>query len=767
MADYQTIMRALRNAHAAGDTAAAQRLAQMAKAAQAAPPAVAPEDVRDERGVPGGVHTPETQTQTPASTEFGEPGIVRGTNAFLSGANRGLGSILDAPVHIANKVSSLVGGDGETFGRGVFTPAMESLGAVREPDPEYPVLERVGENTGAGIGAISGSGLLSTLLRGGSLAPALGNSGAVQTADKVLSGVGNASAQALKNPAALAATETALGATSAAGEYAGGYFGRSVGGDTGEKIGAMVGSLAGGLAPTAIKSGATGLARKNMSRGADEGLTSEQTYDALKKAGIDPSGGLVGNESTARLENTMANVPIVGGKIRNKQSRQTRQFGERVQAIAEDVRGYPSHLPPDPHTIGTKIQNNIAEGMQTISSRIDALEGNLGARAATAKTAVSVGGIKDELASLSAKSTPDQQAILSKAANDLDAMRDVPLDAKLHETLMGQRKILKQNLRKARTAAMEKPDDVQVLKQEKLMRKNLDDLDAKIDANLGVDYTRMRAWRSEIGAKTQQGGIKGGAMKKTYGATTEAIQGFTDRAGMRADFDDLMAAENELYRRKGNLSEGGDIPFGRKLTEMPTGKDVYDATMRAGVQAPEKLDVVRRNMAPEQWDEVAADTIEHMGRALPGRETAASSFSPETFLTNWNKLSARSKEILAGDAVSALDDLAVAATSFRTRSSAGNPSGSAYSGMSGAFGLGLLTHPVKTVSAMGSAGLVGSAVSSEGFARYLAGKAPDLYKRLAPRLVGQTGRAFAGQTDADENAPLEITVTPKDKRRPQ
>nr|KAK0390246.1 hypothetical protein QR680_019394 [Steinernema hermaphroditum] len=377
-------MRALRNAHAAGDTAAAKRLAQMAKAAQAAPPAVAPEDVRDERGVPGGVHTPETQTQTPASTEF---------------------------------------------------------------------------------------------------------------------------------------------------------------------------------------------------------------------------GGLVGNESTARLENTMANVPIVGGKIRNKQSRQTRQFGERVQAIAEDVRGYPSHLPPDPHTIGTKIQNNIAEGMQTISSRIDALEGNLGARAATAKTAVSVGGIKDELASLSAKSTPDQQAILSKAANDLDAMRDVPLDAKLHETLMGQRKILKQNLRKARTAAMEKPDDVQVLKQEKLMRKNLDDLDAKIDANLGVDYTRMRAWRSEIGAKTQQGGIKGGAMKKTYGATTEAIQGFTDRAGMRADFDDLMAAENELYRRKGNLSEGGDIPFGRKLTEMPTGKDVYDATMRAGVQAPEKLDVVRRNMAPEQWDE--------------------------------------------------------------------------------------------------------------------------------------------------------------------
>ena len=34
MAEYDQIMQALRNAHAAGDTAAAQRLAQMAKAAK-------------------------------------------------------------------------------------------------------------------------------------------------------------------------------------------------------------------------------------------------------------------------------------------------------------------------------------------------------------------------------------------------------------------------------------------------------------------------------------------------------------------------------------------------------------------------------------------------------------------------------------------------------------------------------------------------------------------------------------------------------------
>lgn len=43
MADYETIMKALRNAHAAGDTAAAQRLAQMAKQARSQTPQAVPQ----------------------------------------------------------------------------------------------------------------------------------------------------------------------------------------------------------------------------------------------------------------------------------------------------------------------------------------------------------------------------------------------------------------------------------------------------------------------------------------------------------------------------------------------------------------------------------------------------------------------------------------------------------------------------------------------------------------------------------------------------
>ncbi|MCT6839142.1 MAG: hypothetical protein M3036_15980, partial [Bifidobacteriales bacterium] len=273
----------------------------------------------------------------------------------------------------------------------------------------------------------------------------------------------------------------------------------------------------------------------------------------------------------------------------------------------------------------------------------------------------------------------------------------------------------------------------------KTMRGNLEKLDGQIDANLGVDYTRLRAWRTEIGQATQQGGIPGGNMAQTYKATTGATQDFADRAGMRQDFDNLMSAEAELYQRRGNLDTGGDIPLTQKLANMQTGDDVYRAIVQGG--QPEKLDAVRRNMHPDQWAEISADVIENMGRAKPGQGTAASDFSPETFLTNWNKLPARSKEIIAGDEMGALNDLAKSATAFRERGRAGNSSGTASHLMTGGTAAGLVTSPVATAATLTAGHLAGRGLASEAFAKMLAGKAPKLAERLLPRIVGQTGRS--------------------------
>ncbi len=127
MADYERIMKALRNADAAGDTEGARRLAAMARAAQteqAAPvsvdtaptapaqaqaPDVMPWDVPDARGVPGGTHSPQDQAVINSDAQFGKDGIVRSTNSVLSGANRGLAGVVDAPVHLTNWIADKVG----------------------------------------------------------------------------------------------------------------------------------------------------------------------------------------------------------------------------------------------------------------------------------------------------------------------------------------------------------------------------------------------------------------------------------------------------------------------------------------------------------------------------------------------------------------------------------------------------------------------------------------------------------------------------------
>lgn len=73
MADYDQIMKALRNAHAAGDTAAAKRLAAMAKAAKSAQPT--PEPVTDTAAAP--------QASAPVQAGVNPPSFEMGTGELM------------------------------------------------------------------------------------------------------------------------------------------------------------------------------------------------------------------------------------------------------------------------------------------------------------------------------------------------------------------------------------------------------------------------------------------------------------------------------------------------------------------------------------------------------------------------------------------------------------------------------------------------------------------------------------------------------------
>jgi hypothetical protein len=126
---------------------------------------------------------------------------------------------------------------------------------------------------------------------------------------------------------------------------------------------------------------------------------------------------------------------------------------------------------------------------------------------------------------------------------------------------------------------------------------------------------------------------------------------------------------------------------------------------------------------------IRASLIDELGRAAPGQQNAAgNAFSLETFLTNWNKLPERSRELLfRGESREHMQDLALIAERARASRSFTNTSSTA--------GATNVNQAIQNVSAIGAySTLFGSAVAenltgrllaSPAFARWLARPARD------------------------------------------
>jgi hypothetical protein len=391
----------------------------------------------------------------------------------------------------------------------------------------------------------------------------------------------------------------------------------------------------------------------------------------------------------------------------------------------------------DQNTIGMRVQDMAEEGLGDIKRSVSQGEKAISETVGGLNSAVQIDDVLQDVAKLKAGTTPAQARLIDTKVNDLIAMKTKPIDANLDTQLRQQREVLVNTLATVDTEGA----------RGMAIKQQLADVETQIEANLGVDYDRLRQWRNEIGRKTEAGSIEGGNAKQIYSSTTRGLEDVTERAGVRKEFDNLMDAEAQVYASKGSLDEGGDIGQLRSLIEKRDSKAVFEYVNQGAKQRPERLELLKRNTSPERWNEMSADLIDHMGRAKPGQVNADAEFSPSTFLSNWETMPDRSKNLLAGDERKALDDLADAARAFRSRQQAGNPSGTLASGINGAVLFGLATQPVKTVSAVGAGSAVGNGVASDAFADYLAKNAPKLYDRLKHRLAGEAGRQFTPEEE--------------------
>jgi predicted Fe-S protein YdhL (DUF1289 family) len=133
----------------------------------------------------------------------------------------------------------------------------------------------------------------------------------------------------------------------------------------------------------------------------------------------------------------------------------------------------------------------------------------------------------------------------------------------------------------------------------------------------------------------------------------------------------------------------------RTRLERVLGKTPEETFARFMPKDANQVSTVRatmRSLDPEQRKIVTDAIVERLGRATPGKQDAAGdSFAPETFLTNWNKLSPGAKQQIFSDPAVRKNMDALAEVTQNLREGAkvfANPSGTA--GAAAPMGLGYL-----------------------------------------------------------------------------
>jgi hypothetical protein len=180
----------------------------------------------------------------------------------------------------------------------------------------------------------------------------------------------------------------------------------------------------------------------------------------------------------------------------------------------------------------------------------------------------------------------------------------------------------------------------------------------------GLSWRDLKAFRSYVGelsgGQTLQSDTPKKALKALYGALSDDMRATASAVGPKALRD---------FNRANNFWRGREARIEGTLTGI-LGKDMdkgaaaaFGAIERLASQRggePIKLAQTLRSMPADEANTVRATILSRLGQASAGRQGASGDvFSPVEFMTQWNKLSPRAKDILfQGEHRRAIDDIA-------------------------------------------------------------------------------------------------------------
>lgn len=458
-----------------------------------------------------------------------------------------------------------------------------------------------------------------------------------------------------------------------------------------------LGAAGGALAPAA--------ARRQDPRPKAEPLA--ETVSRFDRAGVDPMLAAAGGKGSATMTNVVAENPIAGVATRGRLAKAVDQADRSAQSIAEGygaVRGR--------QIAGENLQAGVKRFATDgkVSGTFKARSGALYDEAFDAISAAQRKSVQAE------KTTAALRSGLGGASVRPAAVIDPKSTTEVVRSIQG---------RGQSPALRELFSSPQV-------RKLSDAVDDPASLSF-QDLRDARTWVREARSnETLSGTIGTGNLKQLEIALSRDITGNAEAlAGPRAA-QKLRRADQYYAAGQGRIERALE-PFNAAKSGENAYSRVVSAAGSSATADARKLISLKRSLNPDEWGDVAANVVSELGKPGPGASAVGGEgFSVATFVTNYNKMSPRGREVLFGatggggkkatELRAALDNLASVADSLKNVEKGANASKSFVSAQ-GAGTLAGLVNPstaVPTGGVLATMSVTGEMMTNPAVVRWLA-----------------------------------------------
>ena len=266
-----------------------------------------------------------------------------------------------------------------------------------------------------------------------------------------------------------------------------------------------------------------------------------------------------------------------------------------------------------------------------------------------------------------------------------------------------------------------------------------------------IPYKNLKSLRSNVGKKLQSGLLEGdekGALKKLYGALSEDMKAAVTAQGGEKALQSFNKANNAFIRQTNILNKTLD-----PLIKADTPEKVYNMALSGTKQGGTNIKRIMRGLNSTQQEFVRGTVTNRMGLAQPGQQDSFGEvFSPNKFLTEWNKLSPEARvNIFTAKQTDSINTLNKAISTIKEAGKARQTSNTLpYLGYVGLGSL-LATNVFAAAGVAGGANITARMMTNPRFVKWLA-QAPKVRRAEIPKhLKALSTIAGVGNTELNED----------------